>query len=96
VNSCVENRRGVTQDRASRTQTRQRRAIKSFTDDIARDRRAPRSIPRDAHRALVIAFAILVPMMPGMSHESMMDVSYLPVGWTYDPSTGGHKTAVID
>jgi hypothetical protein len=31
-----------------------------------------------------------------MSHESMMDVSDAPVGWTYDPSTGGHKTAVID
>jgi hypothetical protein len=31
--------------------------------------------------ALVIAFAILVPMMPDMSHGSMMDVSDLPVGW---------------
>ncbi|KQB60251.1 hypothetical protein [Acidovorax sp. SD340] len=37
--------------------------------------------------ALVIAFAILVPMMPGMSMESMMDESNVPVGWTYSPST---------
>ena len=37
--------------------------------------------------ALVIAFTILIPMMPGMSHESMMDPSEVPPGWTYSPST---------
>jgi nucleoside-diphosphate-sugar epimerase len=37
--------------------------------------------------ALVITFAILVPMMPGMSHEGMMDESDVPIGWSYCPST---------
>jgi hypothetical protein len=37
--------------------------------------------------ALVIAFAILMPMMPGMSHEGMMDQADVPPGWTYSPST---------
>tara|TARA_R110002049_G_scaffold72267_2_gene186440 strand:+ start:1240 stop:3792 length:2553 start_codon:yes stop_codon:yes gene_type:complete len=37
--------------------------------------------------ALVIAFTILIPMMPGMSEESMMDSSEVPPGWTYSPST---------
>ncbi len=37
--------------------------------------------------ALVITFAVLVPMMPGMSMASMMDESDLPVGWSYSPST---------
>lgn len=37
--------------------------------------------------ALVIAFAILVPMMPGMSMDGMMDQSDMPPGWTYSPST---------
>jgi uncharacterized membrane protein len=45
--------------------------------------------------ALVIAFAILVPMMPGMSHESMMDASDLPVGWTYDPSTYLQRVPIV-
>lgn len=37
--------------------------------------------------ALVIAFSVLVPMMPGMSHEGMMDESTVPPGWTYSPSS---------
>ena len=37
--------------------------------------------------AFVIAFTILIPMMPGMSAESMMDPSEVPPGWTYSPST---------
>jgi len=45
--------------------------------------------------ALVIAFAILVPMMPGMSHASMMDQSDLPVGWTYSPSTYLQRLPIV-
>lgn len=45
--------------------------------------------------ALVIAFAILVPMMPGMSHESMMDDSDMPPGWTYSPSTYLQRIPII-
>lgn len=37
--------------------------------------------------SLVIAFTILIPMMPGMSAEGMMDPSEVPPGWTYSPST---------
>lgn len=37
--------------------------------------------------SFVIAFTILIPMMPGMSMESMMDGSETPPGWTYSPST---------
>ncbi|MEQ8396136.1 NAD-dependent epimerase/dehydratase family protein [Thalassobaculum sp.] len=45
--------------------------------------------------ALVIAFAILVPMMPGMSHEGMMDPSDMPPGWTYSPSTYLQRLPII-
>lgn len=45
--------------------------------------------------ALVIAFALLVPMMPGMSHAGMMDPSDLPVGWTYSPSTYLQRLPII-
>lgn len=45
--------------------------------------------------ALVIAFAILVPMMPGMSHASMMDPSDLPPGWTYSPSTYLQRLPIV-
>ena len=37
--------------------------------------------------SLVIAFSVLIPMMPGMSHAGMMDDSDTPPGWTYAPST---------
>lgn len=37
--------------------------------------------------ALVIAFSVLVPMMPGMSMEGMMGKPDIPPGWQYCPST---------
>ena len=45
--------------------------------------------------ALVIAFAILVPMMPGMSMAGMMDGSDLPPGWTYSPSTYLQRLPIV-
>ena len=45
--------------------------------------------------AFVIAFAVLVPMMPGMSMESMMDESDLPLGWTYSPSTYVQRLPIV-
>ncbi|SEP43564.1 vitamin K epoxide reductase family protein [Nitrosovibrio sp. Nv6] len=45
--------------------------------------------------ALVITFSILVPMMPGMSMESMMDKSDVPPGWTYSPSTYLQRLPII-
>jgi nucleoside-diphosphate-sugar epimerase len=45
--------------------------------------------------ALVIAFAILVPMMPGMSMAGMMDNSDLPPGWTYCPSTYLQRLPIV-
>jgi uncharacterized membrane protein len=45
--------------------------------------------------ALVITFAILVPMMPGMSHKGMMDSSDKPVGWTYSPSTYLQRLPIV-
>ncbi len=45
--------------------------------------------------ALVIAFAILVPMMPGMGMKGMMDTSDLPPGWTYCPSTYLQRLPII-
>jgi len=37
--------------------------------------------------ALVIAFSVLVPMMPGMSMSGMMQKASVPPGWDYNPST---------
>jgi nucleoside-diphosphate-sugar epimerase/uncharacterized membrane protein len=45
--------------------------------------------------ALVIASAILVPMMPGMSAASMMDASDMPVGWNYSPSTYLQRLPIV-
>ncbi|RWA75418.1 MAG: NAD-dependent epimerase/dehydratase family protein [Mesorhizobium sp.] len=45
--------------------------------------------------ALAIAFSVLVPMMPGMSHEGMMDESTLPPGWTYSPSSWLQRLPII-
>lgn len=45
--------------------------------------------------ALVISFSILVPMMPGMSHEGMMDETDIPPGWTYSPSTYAQRIPII-
>ena len=44
---------------------------------------------------LVITFSILVPMMPGMSHASMMDKSTVPPGWTYSPSSWLQRLPII-
>lgn len=35
----------------------------------------------------LIAFSVLVPMMPGMSMQGMMQKASLPPGWDYNPST---------
>ncbi len=44
---------------------------------------------------LVITFAIMVPMMPGMSMAGMMDRSDLPPGWNYSPSTYLQRLPII-
>lgn len=43
----------------------------------------------------MIAFAILVPMMRGMSMAGMMDESDLPPGWSYSPSTYLQRLPII-
>ncbi|MEX2496639.1 MAG: NAD-dependent epimerase/dehydratase family protein, partial [Woeseia sp.] len=43
----------------------------------------------------LIAFTILIPMMPGMSHEGMMDPSEMPPGWTYSPSTYLQRIPIV-
>ncbi|HKB23273.1 MAG TPA: NAD-dependent epimerase/dehydratase family protein [Methyloceanibacter sp.] len=45
--------------------------------------------------ALAITFSVLVPMMPGMSHEGMMDESTVPPGWTYSPSSWLQRLPII-
>lgn len=45
--------------------------------------------------ALVITFSVLVPMMPGMSHEGMMDTRAIPPGWNYSPSTWAQRLPII-
>lgn len=45
--------------------------------------------------ALAIAFAILIPMMPGMSTEGMMQRGYIPPGWDYSPSTWSQRLPII-
>jgi hypothetical protein len=45
--------------------------------------------------ALAIVLSILVPMMPGMSHEGMMDESTVPPGWTYAPSSWLQRLPMI-
>ena len=42
-----------------------------------------------------IAFAILVPMMPGMSMAAMSDHSDVPPGWSYSPSTYLQRLPII-
>lgn len=44
--------------------------------------------------ALVIAFSVLVPMMPGMSMAGMMDPKSIPPGWTYSPSTDAQRLPI--
>ncbi|HYC95983.1 MAG TPA: vitamin K epoxide reductase family protein, partial [Sphingomicrobium sp.] len=43
----------------------------------------------------VIAFSVLVPMMPGMSMEGMMDRKVIPPGWTYCPSTAAQRFPIV-
>ncbi|HEY9236941.1 MAG TPA: NAD-dependent epimerase/dehydratase family protein [Phenylobacterium sp.] len=45
--------------------------------------------------ALVIALTLLVPMMPGMSIEGMMDETDVPPGWSYCPSTYVQRMPII-
>ncbi|MEQ9637822.1 MAG: NAD-dependent epimerase/dehydratase family protein [Devosia marina] len=45
--------------------------------------------------ALIIALTILIPMMPGMSREGMMDDGDIPPGWTYCPSTYAQRLPII-
>jgi uncharacterized membrane protein len=45
--------------------------------------------------ALAVVFSLLVPMMPGMSHEGMMDKSTVPPGWTYSPSSWLQRLPII-
>jgi len=44
--------------------------------------------------ALVISFAVLVPMMPGMSMAAMTDPKVVPPGWTYCPSRGAQRLPI--
>ena len=45
--------------------------------------------------ALAIALSVLIPMMPGMSHEGMMDGSDVPPGWSYAPSSWSQRLPII-
>ena len=45
--------------------------------------------------ALAIAFSILIPIVPGMSREAMMDKNAIPPGWTYSPSTWLQRLPII-
>jgi len=45
--------------------------------------------------ALIVALTILIPMMPGMSMEGMMDETDTPPGWTYCPSTYLQRMPII-
>ena len=44
--------------------------------------------------AAVIAFSVLVPMMPGMDMAGMMDRKSIPPGWTYSPSTFAQRLPI--
>ncbi|HKP33148.1 MAG TPA: vitamin K epoxide reductase family protein [Sphingomicrobium sp.] len=44
--------------------------------------------------AAVIAFSVLVPMMPGMDMAGMMDPKSVPPGWTYSPSTFAQRLPI--
>lgn len=44
---------------------------------------------------LVIAFSVLVPMMPGMDMAGMMDRKVIPPGWTYCPSTAAQRFPIV-
>ncbi|MES2136349.1 MAG: vitamin K epoxide reductase family protein [Pseudomonadota bacterium] len=42
----------------------------------------------------VIAFSVLIPMMPGMDMAGMMDPKSVPPGWTYSPSTFAQRLPI--
>ena len=42
----------------------------------------------------VIAFSVLVPMMPGMDMKGMIDPKSIPPGWTYSPSTYAQRLPI--
>lgn len=44
---------------------------------------------------LAIAFSVLVPMMPGMSMDGMMDKKTIPPGWSYSPSTDAQRFPIV-
>ena len=44
---------------------------------------------------LAIAFAVLIPMMPGMSHEGMMQREWVPPGWDYSPSSWTQRVPIV-
>ncbi len=44
---------------------------------------------------LVIAFSVLVPMMPGMSMQGMMQKASMPPGWDYNPSTWIQRLPIV-
>lgn len=45
--------------------------------------------------SLVIAFSVLISMMPGMSMAGMMDPKAIPPGWTYCPSTAAQRLPIV-
>lgn len=45
--------------------------------------------------SFAIALSVLVPMMPGMSHEGMIDESDVPPGWSYSPSSWVQRLPII-
>jgi uncharacterized membrane protein len=45
--------------------------------------------------ALVIAFAVLIPGMPGMDMSVMMTGPDIPPGWSYNPSTWAQRAPII-
>lgn len=45
--------------------------------------------------ALAVIFSVLVPMMPGISHEGMMDASTVPSGWSYSPSSWLQRVPIV-
>jgi nucleoside-diphosphate-sugar epimerase len=45
--------------------------------------------------ALAIAFAVLIPMMPGMGHEGMMQREWVPPGWDYSPSSWTQRVPIV-
>jgi uncharacterized membrane protein len=43
---------------------------------------------------LAISLSVLIPMMPGMSMEGMMDRKVIPPGWTYCPSSWSQRLPI--